>query len=245
MQWDGTFLGYITKHQILDIMKHDRETYWRLQVKEGTINTSIICRVKTAKDTLFCIADELKQLFGLPKVGSHWVRMGKKIIILSRVDSDKDHDVLVYNKLSAFDKDIYPDFAEEVRNIFAFKQAFGIKYATLNAVKIVKIPDREEDKDDELLSWCAQSVKDTHLVKETTNGLIESVVKSSMLKLWFSKDDTMVRIQIHKLFKMRPDNFKLKWGFLKLKINDTIKRVDKERVTYGNIFEKRISYYFS
>jgi len=242
MQWDGTFLGFISKNQILEIVKYARETYWRLKITDGLIGgeTSFICKARTAKSTDACIIDQLKQLFNIPKIGTHWVRMGKKIFIISKVDSDNIYDVVVYSKLAVFDKSIYPEFTEEVRTIFAFKEAFGVKFATLNAVGIVRsnIP-RAEAKNPDFMGWNALSIKDTHFGYK--DGILNgTIVKTAMLKLWFNKNIENVNTHIRQILNMTSGDIGEKKRLLKARINDIIKKVDKDQVSLANVIEIHI-----
>lgn len=244
LPWNGSFLGYITKAQILDIAKFSGEVYWRLHVKDSltSTDTTIVCRARGAQNTFPCIIDQLKELCNIPKIGTHWVRLGKRIIILSRVDSNAEFDVLVYNKLSQFDKSIYPKFADSVKKIFAFKEVFGVKYATLNSVKLVQNSLNSKSKEDgeskEFCEWEPLSVKDTHF------NLSKAIIKQQMLKLWFGGNLQNVVNEIHNLLGINKQNYTKKIHILRSEIEKIIKLVDKEAISLSTSLLERIDTFY-
>jgi hypothetical protein len=237
MLWNGSFLGYIHKTQILHTVKFAGDIYWRLQVKDAlySTDTTIVCKARGAQNSFPCIIDQLKEICGIPKIGTHWVRMGKRIFILSRVDSDSQFDVLIYNKLSAFNKNIFLEFSADVKRIFAFKEAFGVKFATLNSIKIVK---SEIKSDSEFAGWLPLSVKDTHF------DLSKAIVKKPMIKLWFNNNIQEVVTEIHKLLDITPENYNKKIHALRSQIDKMILGVDKEAVSLSTALLERIDSFF-
>ena len=241
LPWDGTYLGYITKSQILDKYKYEGYIYWKLQLniipnESGESQITVFCGARGSQNTYPCIIDQLKELFGLRKMGTHWLRLGKRIIIVTKVESNSDFEILTYLKLSRFEKNIYPKFQEEVRRIFAFKEILGVKFATLNNLTVIpKISNSGDDL----------SLDDFTVVSSRDPGFDfdKGIIKKPMLKLWFGGKNEELMKEIKELLGIDDINYNNRVTDIRLKINDVIMKVDKEQVLLAVDLMKRIDSY--
>ncbi len=87
-KWDGTDDGtdvsdIISQSDIYEA-KYNRKNYWIIQYTDPVQKKQIqeTCLVKNSKSSATCIVDELKPVFGLQKLGTHWCRQGGKTRIL-------------------------------------------------------------------------------------------------------------------------------------------------------------------
>ena len=78
--WDGT--------EITDFLKESRITveegifekiiYWKIQ--DG--DKKEYCQIRFSQNILPCLIDELKPVFGLTKIGTHWIKYKGRFLIL-------------------------------------------------------------------------------------------------------------------------------------------------------------------
>lgn len=237
LPWDGTYLGHITKSQILEKYKYESQIYWKLKlpIKSTPSEITIYCQARGCKNTYPCIIDQLKELFDLRKTGTHWIHLGKRIIILSKCESSGNYDILTYHKLSYFEKSVYPTFQETVRKIFAFKEVFGVKFATLNNLKVV--PKENVSEIDSIDAFTVVSGRDPGFDFE------KHIIKKGMLKLWYQGKNEELMQEIKDLLGMEHGNYNLRVSKIHQQINEIIMKVDKEQSLLAVDLIKRIDSY--
>ncbi len=127
--WDGTFLGIINDSNINKkyVVENDNREYWDI-----TINSfRIVCMIKRVKDCTSCIIDELKSLFGLEKMGSHYIKYHNNFIILYRcrlTESGKEM-VYEYSLHDLHSKNLLPidsNILTKIRKIYVFRDLLKI-----------------------------------------------------------------------------------------------------------------------
>ena len=67
--WNGTYIGILTEDNILAKFYAENSEYWNIKI--GNFSTSCLIR-KSKNDYTHCLVDELKPVFGLSKLGTHY-----------------------------------------------------------------------------------------------------------------------------------------------------------------------------
>lgn len=107
--WDGSFLGNYTEEEA------------KIQGDHCIIN-GVRYYIKHKKDTIYCIIDEIKPLFGIKKIGTHRLNIGNKAFVIYNLElPDKINTVYSYDY-----KKFTPKYRTEVRKILIFRYLFGI-----------------------------------------------------------------------------------------------------------------------
>ena len=86
LEWNGTHLGILNKYAVLDAIKsHAGITYWKFRYQDQItfcMSRQVSSGIKASHQ---CIIDEVKAIFGLPKMGTHSVRWQNRTYLLSKV----------------------------------------------------------------------------------------------------------------------------------------------------------------
>ena len=83
--WDGSYIGLISEQQILNRCGTcGKFEYWIFYYKGYTS----ACMIRFSKYYTQCLVDELKPLFGLNKIGTHYAYYKDKYAILLRARVD-------------------------------------------------------------------------------------------------------------------------------------------------------------
>lgn len=78
LPWDGTYLGILPEGSVIIEQEIRGNKYWRLDIN----GFNIICIIRTITSPIPCIIDEIKVLFGIPKLGTHYARYKNNTYIL-------------------------------------------------------------------------------------------------------------------------------------------------------------------
>jgi hypothetical protein len=191
LKWDGTFLGKIEKSQILEVTKFKGDTYWKLQYSDVTV----FVMAKSSEHTFACIIDELKPIFNIPKLGTHYCKLGSKIFILIRVYCINVNNILVDVKLKELKFDD-PLFNEKVKTIYAFREMLGITVSTGNSIRV-----RRSEIDD-FKSSNELDYYDPISFREPNFSFEKSIISKSVLKTVFNNEYKCLIKYIHHLLNI-------------------------------------------
>jgi hypothetical protein len=249
MQWNGSFIGVIKKSQILNIIKFKGDTYWKLTHNENTV----YCLSKQSKNVYPCIIDELKPIFNIQKLGTHWCKLGSRIFILTRVleiNKDNINTDIRLNELQWSD----PMFNEKIRMIFAFRELLGITVSTGNSIRV--------RQDERLLGRNADtsSLSDVRYTNITSNlweywdpvsfrepnfCFERSVLSKATLKNVYSNEYNKLLKYVHCLVNVR-NNKDIKTVLLRLQgnIENVISRVNINDSWINNELLMRFNSFF-
>lgn len=136
--WDGSEVTDLIKKAIIEEGVYEKSIYWRLTfINEG--NKSEVCMLRRIYNVIPCLIDEIKPIFNLEKIGTHWIRHDNKKFLLLRVKLDKEeiiHDLTL--NLLPFDEK-YENLNYEIRKIFAFRDMLGMSRNTEKSIILRKI----------------------------------------------------------------------------------------------------------
>lgn len=112
--WDGSYLGEFTPEIIISKIVTKELTYARIQLNNN--GEDLICRIKkvTKMSNMIIphLVDELKPVFGLIKVGSHYLKIGRSYYSIFKVQLNQQNEIIVEQKLS----DVTPDQIMSTQN---------------------------------------------------------------------------------------------------------------------------------
>ena len=99
MRWDGTYLGkYKYKEIVKDKFSKNGLMYYKLMI-DGVKFNSLMFK---GSDSSLCIVDEIKEQFGIEKIGTHSITIGNTANILYRVCSPEN--IISYKSLNDDEK---------------------------------------------------------------------------------------------------------------------------------------------
>ena len=134
-RWDGSDVTEFIKDETTHIheAQSEKRMYWIIE-RENEIETVL---AKTSTHTFACLVDELKPVFGLEKMGTHWVKLHGKIYILFKPEKDRKNVILEELTLNEYKNDkndkhknheykYDKNFEREIRKIFLFREIVGV-----------------------------------------------------------------------------------------------------------------------
>jgi hypothetical protein len=176
--WNGTFLGTFTDTNIIRRFYVNDRNFWEVQYN----GYKTICMIKKTIDCTPCILDELKPLFKLAKLGSHYVYHGKYTYILYKTRSDDGINVAYENTLGELLKDNYKlssQLVKQIRYIYIFRDIFKIS-GTNDSRILIRAPI-DDDSNVYPVSFNESGIKLTKIVSPVSKSQISEVA----YKKWF------------------------------------------------------------
>lgn len=224
--WDGSDLGMLHPSSIIgSAMSVSKFRYWSLNIG----GHKAICRVRSSRTTFPNIIDELKPVFGLPKVGTHRCTFGAKNYVLCRVNTDPTSGEIVEDTLLSqivYDSKL-PNgapmvtnlFVAQVQELFIFRELLGV---TASYEKTVAVRISRSGK-----HYRAYPLSFTESKMDPT--LRERVIPETVIKRWFG--DTNVDKVVSRVLGIN-DRESLTSGLasLRTKIEQTVRRVDAQSI---------------
>jgi len=129
--WDGSFLGTFGINSI----ESERKIFKTIKI--AVIRTSHFkteCVIRRAKDhVLVCILDELKNCFGLEKMGTHHIQLGSKFYVLIQYNPS------IFPLRNTFSPDSF--FEAEMRKYVAYRILLQIPNTTNRSFLVKKEGD--------------------------------------------------------------------------------------------------------
>lgn len=130
-KWDGSYLGILSSENILTTVRTN-VTYCRISYK-GCETT---CILRWIKNSLPCLIDEIKPLFGLEKLGTHWAHYKSKCVMLIQYNGSPYYPL----------KDIkskYPhilddkSFRYRIQQIYVFREILQLSQSNDSSIRIL------------------------------------------------------------------------------------------------------------
>jgi len=227
MLWNGTDITDLISKCDVYGAKFNKLNYWVIQYTDVETNKKYeeVCIVRSATNSLPCLIDELKSVFGLPKIGTHWCRLSGKIYILIRPTKTPEGLVKEETTLNMYN---HGDglMKMQIQEIFAFRELLGVTCSFESSIII-----REGKSGPYPISFYEPNMKPTDGSK---------IIPATVLDKWF--DDTSIDNVVKKLCKINTiDNLTMILHTLRNNINDVIERVDRRLITYGSLIVERIT----
>ncbi len=125
--WDGSEITHFLKQPFIKIRSalSDNFVYWTIENLENDVYD--IVRVRTASTNHSCLIDEIKPLFNLHKIGTHWAHLDGKTFIFSKcLHTVKNGYSTIKEDTILHDIGYMDELRTEVQNIFIFRELLGI-----------------------------------------------------------------------------------------------------------------------
>jgi len=129
LTWDGSCITDLLQSEDVDwrVFDTQKNHYWLISRGE----TSVIARVKTSTTRHGCVIDELKPVFGLDKVGTHWAKIEGKFYLfykcpVSGVLVAGKYTISVIEEYTLDEINYHPNLKQEVQKVFLFREILGI-----------------------------------------------------------------------------------------------------------------------
>ena len=218
-KWNGTFLGDITDQNIIERYNGTNFKYWKIHINDHVTT----CMVKGARDCTFCIVDEIKPLFKLIKLGTHYVKYKSRFIILMSIRVTMDFKNIVeevtLNNIRSNDI-ITEDLKMKILFIFVFRDIFRFNKNTESNI-IIRYPN-----DNNLVCYPVSVGESSIKLEKMMIPTSPSTISGVTFKKWF-KDIKQDNNQIlsDMLMIIHEDNLILGLLHLKEKIRKVCERV--------------------
>lgn len=203
LSWDGSELGDITNE--IGIIEQKPNLLVELRNEKGYLTFY--------KDSILLIADELKPLFGLEKIGRHKCIYNGEPAILHR-KKGMEYTAVDYDSI---------DIKKDIQRSFAFRWILGLVQNYENTLIVRKFKSG---------IVCATSFVETKYdyLKTDSKG---SVIPKTCLRKWFGDLETFERV-VSEMVKNET------YLDLRFKIEKIIRRISKENVYWTTLIMNRI-----
>lgn len=218
-EWNGSEVTELIKNSIIEEAVYNKTIYWRVIHNEK----EQYCMVRSMSNGILpCLIDEIKPIFDLEKIGTHWTKYNNKKLLLLKVNVNVTGSIIYDLHL-----DIFPfneKLCHEVQKIFAFRNLLGMSKSYETSIILRKInkyivpisyyePNMEPSSEGK--------IPNTVLDKWFKNISIEEVVKN-MLKI---KDLKEIANILHAF---------------RSKLEKVVKRCDNSSITFVDEIISRI-----
>lgn len=236
-QWDGSDVTSLIEGTDIYETEYCKKKYWVIHFDNNSSNTTNtsdsdnnqtgnieVCIMRTTKNpNLSCLIDELKPIFGLPKLGTHRCKQGGKDRILIRcpIKNNQIQDEMTLNML----ENPSGIMKLQVQEIFAFRELLGVTCSYESSILI-----RKGTNNTYPISFYEPGMK-------TTN---DKTTPFNVLDKWF--EDTSIDEVVKRLLKIKSiDRMGVVLHDLRTKIENVIERVDRELIIYKTYIMDRIT----
>ena len=226
LSWDTTDLGVYPKTSIIKKWSYEKSKYIIIETDDG-----LICGSYQKYTTgLPLIIEQLREVFGLHKIGIHLITIGTIKYILYRTSISGTYVLLNMNIKS------YPlidQISSTIKKLFLFNELLNLSDATesnivINGTKIYNINDQK-------------------LVDNSLLGYNSCVLNRNVIGRWFLRQSFDVTLQEMLFGGSRPSDNKTEQELMRIRqqIEDIIVEYDPNYMWYAkSIMEKVVRYLF-
>ena len=213
--WNGSFLGNISKENIIARYEGPHKRKIMVINIDGHETT---CYYKNTKSSHQCICDELKYLFFLRKIGTHWVRYGeKRLIILYKIRFNHHREIVDEWHLNELNHLFHPHFITEVQQVFAFRDVLNLRQSFERHV-IVREPYQPVSRPYPISA-------DEVTIDPRKNNFLSNTI----MKKWFHQ--TTVHEVLREMFQIKTYlQIDILINKIRTIIQNIIKRIDKSQI---------------
>ena len=224
-KWDGTDVTNIISQSYIYSAEHGKYKYWVIRhVCNNTIHEET-CIVRSCKDSLSSLIDELKPIFGLQKLGTHWCRYNGKMKLLIKAVRTPKGEIKQEITLNQIDPSTNHLLKFRVQEIFAFRELLGVTRSYSSSIII-----RESKNSVYPISFYEPGMVTTD----------KKIIPYKILETWF--EGSSIDIVVKKLCKIHTiDRLGVVLHNIRGKIEETIERVDRRAISYKTCIMNRIT----
>lgn len=227
LTWDGTDITNIISDMTIYECKNNKITYWILRKLDSVtgIYNDQTCIVRSCKNTTSCLIDELKPIFGLKKLGTHWCKINNRFKLLIKPVTNKDGYIQEELKLNLCNFPIRKLLKLQIQEIFVFRELLGVTCTYESSI---------------ILREGANQIYPMSFYEPNMSLNDTKILPCKILEKWFNHTsvDTVVKrlLKIHNIYNMASTLHDLR-----TKIEETIERVDRQNIGYKSIILNRIT----
>lgn len=222
LPWDGSHLG-----------KYDRSVIKRQYLNDGVRYTDITldigkiyCIINKTKGNVECMVDEIKNIFGVNRRGTHRIILGSTNYIMYYVTISSDGKMIFDIPLSKIEKYEDKEFAKEMRKVMVFCEILGLSSTTGKFIRIRNFGGKVYP-----VNW-NHGILDTKM----------SVIPKNMYEKWFGESITTYEILKEMIgYSEEKKNLCEITSEIRGKIDEIVKKYDKTYIWYSNVIIERIS----
>lgn len=219
-KWDGS--------EVTDFLKRE-DVYWEEAIYEKYVLWRIyhkkleeICYVRSCSSTISCLIDELKPVFKIEKMGTHFTKFHGRMLILLKPNIVNN---VVIEDISLSQVNVKEEtFKDQIRNIFLFRELMGVSRSTEKSIIFRQYKD---------------IIKPISFYEPNMNPNKDyKVISNTVLNKWFDGSiDTYMRefLNISKREEITETLFKLRSEMEKI-----VNRIDKRAIAYVDAILNRI-----
>lgn len=223
--WDGSYLGLITNRNIIDQIEYMDQRYWKLNLF-GHIQ---ICIIRQIADSSPCISDELKELFGLPKIGSHMIKYFNKFYLLLKPKINNKGEIIKETSIAEIVSTTNQLFINQVQDIYLFRDVLGMTKTNDNSI-IIRCSNQKYIQPYPISFY-------ENKIKPASD---KQIIPTTVIAKWFGEytlNDSARRIfNVSKISEIQE-----KCGNIYYQLNLIIERVDKNALWLTTHIMKRLS----
>lgn len=214
----------------------DGKIYYRLCMPFGWSETYpsgfIYCQLETIKNLFPCIVEDLKEVFNIPRRGLHRITLDNTEYFMFYVPTTINGEIIWETPVKYLPKSHYlrqnPYFCHRMREAIIFSDILALTRTNESNICVRR-------------SHTGESFPVSYNEYNTTvsKGDNFSVILKTLFNKWFDENTNIPKI-VHKLAN-KPDNLLQYTYDLQCKVDDIIKKYDKEFIWYGHFVVERIS----
>lgn len=218
-KWDGSDVTELVKESLIEEGSYEKNTYWKLTHKD----ILEYCIVRQSGTTIPCLIDELKPIFNMHKIGTHWIRYrGKKLILLRLIVKDE----IIIQDITLDKIKFRQSLSHEVQKIFVFRELLGLSRSWESSIIL-----RERNHFMRPMSFYEPNM---------TPASEEKVIPNTVLEKWFK--NTSLDDVVKKLLKVEKlEDIPKTIHNLRTKMETVVNRVNKDEITHIDEILKRIN----
>jgi len=223
-KWDGTNItGVISKSSIYSV-QYNKKEYWIIRYVDPGTNQPYeeTCLVRPSKFTVPVLIDELKPIFGLQKLGTHWCVHRDKTKILIKIERTPEGHINEELKLNEIEKSSNL-LKLQVQEIFTFRELLGITCSYESSIII-----RNN-------GYSPVSFYEPNMLMTD-----KKVIPYKVLDKWFK--DTSIDDVVKKLLKIHSiDRIGVVLHRLRVEFDSIVERTDKRNIGFKTFILNRIT----
>jgi len=203
-KWDGSELKGFTEEFILEKIHTKEYEYWVLEFR----GERTIALIRKTKCYTPCLVDELKPIFGLTKLGTHYSKSGALYIIFIRARSDlQNRNILTDYTLNHIDISTLDSVTDQIKRTYIFRDLLCLTKSCDSSLAIRKT----SQGDLYVVSLIDSAIKLKRMADLTKSTYLPEVVFNRWFKDHESPSKVLTRmckiynakILIARIFKLR------------------------------------------
>jgi len=178
--WNGTCLGAFNNENIISSLICDGFEYWTIQL----YGHYTVAMIRKTKNYTQCLVDELKPVFGLNKLGTHYAMYKGGYVILIKARTDISGNSIVTDYLLSYTSStgsmINKSLTDKIKDIYVFRDLLCLTKSFDSGIAL-----RRSDKDPDVIypvSLIDSSIKIERLSNITVSTYMPEVVFNRWIK---------------------------------------------------------------